>query len=234
MKTTIFLVFLSSVSACYASLGEDEEYDLFSGPTVAEIEILKAAREKQAMSRDLEMKAAEQKWREKLMQPITLKPSAVADLYAVVNSLYAAILAEGRTSIMGKDFNQINARLLKKAKSGPMGGNTSKLQGVIDLLDASNIRYSGCRKIDSDKVFQMTATLIYELVRNHVYENANKRTATVAGLLFLKLSDLEFSPENLIELINKINIFADEDVDALTPQASIDELSDWIALKFSK
>lgn len=71
-----------------------------------------------------------------------------------------------------------------------------------------------------EDVFFLAAVLVESLVRNHCFENANKRTAAMAAFIFLQLNGWEFvgNGDELIALL--LGLEAHE--------YSVDELEDWL------
>lgn len=72
-----------------------------------------------------------------------------------------------------------------------------------------------------EDVFFLAAVLVESLVRNHCFENANKRTAAMAAFIFLQLNGWELigDGDELIALL--LGLEAHE--------YSVDELEDWLA-----
>lgn len=71
-----------------------------------------------------------------------------------------------------------------------------------------------------EDIFVLCSILVYSLIKNHCFENANKRTAMQSGYIFLLLNGFELtaSDDDFIEMAEGIAI----------NEYSREELSDWL------
>ena len=69
----------------------------------------------------------------------------------------------------------------------------------IDVLNMNNLSSSQARPStvryyeQTDDIYRLTAALIESLIQNHPFANANKRTAMMAGYMFLLLNGYELT-----------------------------------------
>ncbi|WP_241569199.1 type II toxin-antitoxin system death-on-curing family toxin [Rosenbergiella collisarenosi] len=70
-------------------------------------------------------------------------------------------------------------------------------------LSSSQSRPSTVRYYEqTDDIFRLTASLIESLIQNHPFANANKRTAMMAGVIFMLLNGYELTaPEHEVVTI---------------------------------
>ncbi|MCQ4257437.1 type II toxin-antitoxin system death-on-curing family toxin [Stutzerimonas stutzeri] len=73
-----------------------------------------------------------------------------------------------------------------------------------------------------DDMFVLAAVLIESLIQNHPFENANKRTAAMAGAIFLLINGYELTaPEHeLVEIM----------VGVARHEYTVEELESWLAM----
>ena len=96
----------------------------------------------------------------------------------------------------------------------------------IEVLNFNNLSSSQSRPSQvkyyeqTDDMFVLTAVLIESLIQNHPFANANKRTAMMAGYVFLLLNGYELTaPED--EVVEMARGLA-------TKEYSLDELDSWL------
>lgn len=96
----------------------------------------------------------------------------------------------------------------------------------IEVLNFNNLSSSQARPNQvryyqqTDDMFVLSSVLIESLIRNHPFANANKRTAMMAGYVFLLLNGYELTaPED--EVVEMATGLA-------TKEYSVDELDSWL------
>ncbi|MEI9749284.1 type II toxin-antitoxin system death-on-curing family toxin [Moellerella wisconsensis] len=97
----------------------------------------------------------------------------------------------------------------------------------IEVLNFNNLSSSQSRPSQvkyyeqTDDVFVLSSVLIESLIRNHPFANANKRTAMMAGYIFLLLNGYELTaPEDeVVEIARGM----------ATKEYSLDELESWLS-----
>ncbi|EGE4660947.1 type II toxin-antitoxin system death-on-curing family toxin [Salmonella bongori] len=95
--------------------------------------------------------------------------------------------------------------------------------GVLNLnnLSSSQSRPSTIRYYEqTDDMFRLSAVLIESLIQNHPFANANKRTAMMAGYVFLLLNGYELTAPS-DEVVTIAEGLARKDY-------SVDDLENWL------
>ena len=100
-----------------------------------------------------------------------------------------ADIVEGIHYLSVEDFIYINRTLIEaQTPSEP-----------IDVINHNNLCSSQARPSvvkyyqQTDDMFELSAALIESLIQNHAFANANKRTAMMAGYMFLLLNGYELT-----------------------------------------
>lgn len=92
-----------------------------------------------------------------------------------------------------KQIISINVYLIKKYSPGEMIGVRDAK--TLDMI----INTPKLQLYDEDaypSIIEKTAIYMIQLVKRHVFQNANKRTALVASITFLKMNGYDFSMSN--------------------------------------
>ncbi len=83
-------------------------------------------------------------------------------------------------------------------------GGAYEVRDIGLLVSASAMPSSGFagQYLHKD-VFEMAAAYLFHITQNHPFVDGNKRTGSVAAIVFLRLNDvrLEFSEEELVRLV---------------------------------
>lgn len=79
----------------------------------------------------------------------------------------------------------------------------------------------------TEDVFELASVLMYSLIKNHCFANANKRTATHAGFNFLLMNGYEMPTIDKYELVDMIEGIA---INKYTRE----ELADWLFFHHEK
>lgn len=111
-----------------------------------------------------------------------------------------------------EDIIQINKRLIEEQ-------TPDEPISVIKPNELSSSQYSPSQYRyfnDCEDIFELCSVLICSLIRNHCFENANKRTAMQSGYIFLLMNGFELtaSDDDFIEIAEGIalNIYTREEV----------------------
>lgn len=98
-------------------------------------------------------------------------------------------LVEGVNYLSSEDIVYINKALIESQTPGE----------PVAVLNANNLSSSQSRPStvryyeQTDDMFRLSAVLIESLIQNHPFANANKRTAVMAGYVFLLLNGYELT-----------------------------------------
>ena len=98
---------------------------------------------------------------------------------------------------MDVDFLSIDEILLIHQDQVDRYGGDPSLRDVGALLSAVAVPQAGVQRAYlHEDLFAMAAAYLFHIVQNHPFADGNKRTGTVAALIFLSLNGVAFDIDN--------------------------------------
>jgi death-on-curing protein len=106
--------------------------------------------------------------------------------------------------------------------------NYGGLEGVRDenLLISAIMRPQNMFAYEQPTIFEMAASLAFGLAKNHPFNDANKRTATVSCISFLRINDANFNAPQEELVITMVAL--------ASSQISQTEFAKWLELNCKK